>query len=295
MKLKSILYGVMVLAFAACGTSKQTALQNEQASMAFEQGNYTLALTEYEAIINKHKSKGKTADWSVYSKAGISALMLENNEKAKGYLEKIAYNDLVDEASISALALVYKKIDNLSKEIKTLEHYIEKFPNGSAKLDIASRLLATYVESEQWENGIVTYNSLSGNHQEKMANRVAYLRILTALDRDKEADECANKILTAEPNQPDATEYFAKKHYDRAEELYQIQMDAYEKNKTNKQYKILLSKLKLVTTDFKKSRDYFETLYDQSPNKEYATYLANIYARLSQKEKSEHYRKLSKQ
>jgi hypothetical protein len=67
-------------------------------------------------------------------------------------------------------------------------------------------------------------------------------------------------------------------------------MEAYDKNKTNKQYKRLLEELKVVTTEFKDAKSKYENLYRLNPKPSYAQYLSNIYVRLNDKEKADYYR-----
>lgn len=278
-----------------CVANKQLTTLTEAGNSAFEKGQYLDALSNYEQIISMNEKREKITDMKIFFAAGISAMMTGQNDNARTWLEKVAYRDDADEASVAALAQVYRKIDNLSKEIKTLELYLRKFPEGKARLDIQSRLFDTYVESENWEKGVGLYQTMDFNLQNKTHTLEGYLKCQQALNNEESADETANHILTQEKQNSIARGYYALKYYNRAEKLYQVEMEAYEQNKTNKQYKILLEKLRLVTTDFKKSRDYFEALYEKSKDPDQARYLAIIYARLNNKEKSEYYKELSKE
>jgi len=71
-------------------------------------------------------------------------------------------------------------------------------------------------------------------------------------------------------------------------------MKAYDKKKTNKQYRKLLKALDVVTADFNKSLKYFKKLYGVDSVPEYANYLSHIYNRLSDKKKAEYYKKIAK-
>jgi hypothetical protein len=70
-------------------------------------------------------------------------------------------------------------------------------------------------------------------------------------------------------------------------------MKAYEENKTRKQYARLLKAFKIVTVDFKLSLDYYTRLYKLYPRPEYAKYLGNIYARLSDEKNAKYYHNLA--
>jgi tetratricopeptide (TPR) repeat protein len=56
-----------------------------------------------------------------------------------------------------------------------------------------------------------------------------------------------------------------------------------------KQYARLLKAFKIVTLDFKQSLDYYMRLYNLYPKPEYAKYLGNIYARLSDEKNAKYY------
>ncbi|MCF8370173.1 MAG: hypothetical protein K9H64_01035 [Bacteroidales bacterium] len=295
MRITHLLSGLILSTiFSSCALNKQIQADYSSGKASFQQEDYALALSQLEKVISMKEEKGKIIDLDTYSMAGISALRIGNNEKARTYLEKIAYNEKVDSRSIDALAEVYRNIDNLSKEMKTIELYLTKFPNGKELSQMQSRLFQTYIESENWEKGLSLWEKFSEIDKEKTTHLEGYLKIQQAMDNEELADQTAEKILSTEKENTIALEYLATKYYKRAEDLYQIEMEAYENNKTNKQYKILLQKLKIIGLDFKKSRDYFERLFNENSKAEYATYLGNIYARLNNKDKSEFYRNLAK-
>lgn len=281
------------MAIFSCTTGKQIAMHTESGNKAFQQKNYTQALSDYEQIISGLESKGKRADFEVYSKAGKSALALNKNDKALTYLEKIAFNDNADESTIAALAKVYRNIDNLSKELKMLEMYVAKFKAEKKNDEITARLFHVYIEIENWEKGLLLWGEMSEVEKKEIRHLESYLKIQQALENFKTADKTADEILSLEKENTIAMEYYARKYYYRAENLYQMEMEAYEKNKTNRQYKILLKKLKIVSADFKKSRDYYEKLFQINKKSEYAKYLGNIYARLNNNKKAKYCRNLS--
>ncbi len=277
----------------SCSTGKQINDLTNNGNRAFNEKNYSLALSNFEQVIASSETKGKNADWNIYSVAGISAFELKQIGKAQVYLEKITFNENVDASSISTLAKVYHEIDNLSKEIRILELYFDKFDSGENYNQLQHRILIVYVEIENWEKALSFWNLLSDDKNNDVELLEAYLKINDALEDYELADKTADKILTISKNNITALDYFANKYYKRAENLYKKEMEAYEKHKTTKQYNILLKKLKVVSKDFKKSRDYYETLYKFVPRSDYAKYLGNIYARLNNKAKSEYYRKLA--
>ena len=61
------------------------------------------------------------------------------------------------------------------------------------------------------------------------------------------------------------------------------------KNKTRKQYRILVKELELSTADFKKSLGLFEKLWKMEPSDKYAGYMANIHTRFGEYDKAKYY------
>jgi hypothetical protein len=71
-------------------------------------------------------------------------------------------------------------------------------------------------------------------------------------------------------------------------------MKAYQKNRTNKQYRQLLNALETINADLQRSRDYFERLYKSNPDPRYAQYLGNIYTRFDNKKRADYYYRRAK-
>ncbi len=103
----------------------------------------------------------------------------------------------------------------------------------------------------------------------------------------------SRELLDLNPRHPAALEWNAKKYFWQGENRYKREMEAYENNKTTRQYRILLKELKKSTRDYKKALGFFEKLWAVKPSERerYASYLATIYARFGDKEKADHYKK----
>ncbi len=294
MNIRLILYvTVILILFFSCSTQNQIVTLTNSGNKAFAEENFTQALSDFEQVIANAESKGKPASYEAYSIAGQSALALNLNDKARKYLEKIIYSEEVDASVVESMARVYRNIDNLSKEIKFLEIYTSKYTSKKGFSQMQARLLQVYIESENWEQAQSLWEKMKDVDRDKTENLEGYLKLKSAQNKEKPADATADKILSMDDENVIALEYYAQKYYNRANDLYQAEMKAYDKNKTNKQYQILLKKLKIITADFKTSRDYFEKLLSIDNKSEYAKYLGNIYARLNNKSKAEYYRNLS--
>jgi hypothetical protein len=130
---------------------------------------------------------------------------------------------------------------------------------------------------------------------EKSKNEISNMKTFFTINKQKEntdvCDSLSLVILEQEPANVDALEWNGNKYYWLGENRYQREMEKYNKNKTSKQYKILLGELDLATADFKKSLPYFEKLWNIEPGEKYASYFMNIYARFGDETKVNYYKK----
>lgn len=285
----TILLIFLIALLAGCTTGSKVASVKKNADQAFNSANYTAALAGYEQIIQDFKAEGKTDECPVYGKAGLAAMETGNLNKALDYLQMDTYTPFASAETYRGLARGYKKIDNLSKEIMALNDYIEKFPEGEHINEMKTRLFETYVVSENWEFAEELWPGIPDSEKDE-ALISKWFTVNRALDKKDQADIISTRLLKLNPNHIPALEWQAEKAFDKAESHYQKEMQAYEKNKTNKQYKRLLAELKVVTTEFQDAKRQYKKLYDLEPKSEYARYLSNIYVRLNDKEKADYYR-----
>lgn len=291
MKISTILkLFILTIFLQSCASTKIS----EEGNASFNSKNYEEALKSYEQIIESKESTGKKAKAPVYVNAGISALELEQTDKARKYLETAKELQYSSPEMYESLAKVYRIIDNLSKEITALETYSEKFPQGVNINNINQRLLETYVESENWDLGIKLWSKVETQAQSNVNMLASYLIINKNLNNSEECDKLAKQITKIDADNISVLEYYAEKYFWKAENLYTSEMKAYKDHRTSSQYKKLLKALDEVWPDFQKSRDYYLKLYKIDPKPEYAKYLANIYTRYDDKQKAAYYEKRSK-
>jgi tetratricopeptide (TPR) repeat protein len=278
-------------ALAGCGTTGSVSSIQQNADQAFAAGDYATSLSGYEQIIKQYTDEGKTNECPVYGKAGISALNTGNTNKAIGYLEMDTYTSFATAKTYAAQAEAYRKIDNLSKEMIALKNYLDLFPQGADADTIRLRLFTTYVESENWEFATALWPMLTENQKNNEEVLSMWFTVNKKTNNTQTCDILADQLLKMNPKQTQALEWKAIKAFDAAEDHYQTEMKAYEQNRTNKQYKRLLSELDKVTAEFQLALDYFDTLYQIDPSPRYAGYISNIYVRFDDEEKAEYYRK----
>lgn len=286
---KIVLLGIVVL-LIACSTGSKITKVTGEAETAYQKGNYEDALASYEVVIMDYEKQGIPQKCPVYGKAGIAAMELGNKEKAIDYLVKDTGTPSVSASTYATLAKYYHQIDNLSKEIDALEAVMNNFPESQEAVKLKVRLFETYIESENWEKAITTWPLIGPGPSSDAALIEEYFLANKSLGQDDACDSIAQQLLEIDPISIPALEWEAKKYYHKAENRYQEEMAAYEKNKTNSQYNKLVKALEVVTKDFKTSLKYFTTLYEINPLSSYATFLSNIYARLDDKKKADYYK-----
>jgi tetratricopeptide (TPR) repeat protein len=284
----------LIFILLSCTSGKQLTQVSDEGAMAMKAGDYNKALQAYQQLIADYEKKGKADECPYYGQAGKAAFALGNTDKAIEYLSIGVNRPGADAEMCNELAQCYRKIDNLSKEITTLENCLKKYPGSAYKSAEQKRLFQTYVESENWELAVKLWPEVKAAATNDIKLQEGYLVVNEKLKNDSICNILAPKLLKLDPHNVTGLEWEAKRYYWKAENLYQEEMAAYEKHKTNRQYNHLLKALDVVTTDFKKSLKYFKSLYSINPDKNYAKYLANIYARLDDKKMAEHYLELSK-
>jgi len=291
MKLSNILRLLLIaIILQSCAASKLT----QEGNTAFNDDNFEDALDKYDQIIESAENSGKKAKAPVYEKAGIAALELKQNDKARKYLESARGLQYSTPELYSSLAKVYKIIDNLSKEITALETYHKHYPQGNDIKEINARLLETYVESENWDYAVELWPSIEEQAQSDVNMLANYLIVNKNLNNTSVCEDLAQKIYKLEPENIIFLEYYAEKYFWLAENLYVNEMSAYKKNRTRSQYNKLLKALDKVWPNFQKSRDLYLKLYKIDPKPEYAKFLAQIYTRYDDKTKAAYYEKRSK-
>ncbi|OYT12842.1 MAG: hypothetical protein B6I19_08235 [Bacteroidetes bacterium 4572_114] len=291
-KFKWLPYLFIIALFLGCSSGKQLTQIQESAHTSFDAGNYAEALSQYESIIANYESLGKSTECQVYTQAGISALNLDQTNKALDYLKKATYTPFADENTYAAMAGAYRNIDNLSLEIEALEDYVKKYPDGTDAMQMKIRLFETYVESENWDLAFGLWPEIEPQVKVEIKQIENYYKVNEALGNLDKVEGLADQLLEMNDENVIGLEFMAKKYYNIAENRYNAEMEAYEKKKTRKQYAKLLKALDVVTENFKISLGYFETLYKLNPLPAYANYMGNIYVRFNDQEKADYYHNL---
>ncbi len=278
---------VSIYFITACSGGKQLTQNKAQAEKAFQSGNYQEALALYESVIASFESSDDAINCPVYARASEAASQVGQTEKAIRFLEADRYTRFANADTWFDLSLLYREIDNISKEIEALEEYLKRYPEADKADQARTRLFDIYMETRNWEYANSQWNVIpDASRESRIEDCFVFNR---ALKNDHACDTLAIQLLKNDGENKVALEWMAKKLFWKAEKLYQEEMKAYNENRTNKQYRQLLNALDVVTADFKTSLDYFKKLYDTDPQPEYAKYLGDIYNRLDDEKKAEYY------
>lgn len=286
------LISVILLSFiTACSSLRQVSELSERADQAYAAGNFEEAYELYIKVIDASASRDQLSDGHVYNRAGVLAYKLGDTAKSLEYLELARHTPAADADTYHTLAMAYRDIDNLSREISNLERYIEHFPGGDDINPIKERLFETYVESFNWQLAQDLWDDLPGDPYRDEGLLEGYLKVQKALDNDEKATDVAEKLLELNNGNIPALDHLARKHFNEAVSRHNREMRAYEQNRTHRQYAILLEAFEVINTDFRIALDYFQRLYQHDPRPEYAGYLANIYERFQDEDKARYYRR----
>lgn len=280
---------VLTLFIVSCSGGKSLTSTIQKAETAYQMGEYENSLKIYEEVIARYIAENKANECPVYTEAAAAAVQVGDNAKATEYLEKETYTTFVTASTYFELAEMYRGIDNLSKEMDALETYAKKYPHGQQIEEVQLRLYEIYFESNQYEKAMAKWDLLSPDAQNNEALLESYFVINKKMDNDSVCNTIAGELLQINENNIVGLEWEGEKYFWKAEKRYAEELKAYDANKTNKQYNILLKALDEVSADFKTSLGYFTKLFTIDPQKKYAKYLGDIYNRLDDKSKAKYY------
>ncbi len=291
MKMLRLLLPVVIILIHSC-TSTRIPVQSKQGEAydAFLAGDYTRAIIKFDEFIAE-ATTNQTAQVhdSIYRDAGWAAFSLGLDDKALNYLLIVRNSPIANDKTFYALAILNRKVDNLSRELSALEYYVNRYPEGEHIEVLQERLFQAYVESRNYQGAYDIWPSITEKSSEDEVMLNQYFVVAKALDKDEILYRVAQKLLSLNPNNPDASFYLGTFYFDKAETRYQAEMQAYEKNRTHRQYAQLLQGFEILNADFRKSLEYLLKLYENDPQPRYARYIGNIYLRFDDKVKAKYY------
>lgn len=295
--MKKFLYSsVFVMALLAVACSGPKVVKTPEVSgktlagKAAAEGNFAQAAEawkQYFAATPPEQTAG--AD---FAEAAQMAFKADDATQAVSWFDQARYKNFGSATMYLTLAEIYNTQHNISKELTALEFVETNYPEK--KSDVSERLFQIYHEIKEPQKALAAYENMGEVQKQDLPNLAELFDVKKELKDTLVCDELSLKILEKQPENTAALEWNAYKLYWKGENRYQREMNKYNNNKTNKQYKILLEQLELSTADFKKSLVYLEQLWKQEPGKKYASYFANIYARFGDEAKAKSYEKYLK-
>ncbi|WP_148303789.1 tetratricopeptide repeat protein [Prolixibacter bellariivorans] len=291
MRLKGYIFvGLSALLMASCSVSKNFTALTSSAESYYSKGEYAKATAAWQQIIADYGKVGSVFTADNYLKAAKAAVKSGNDKLAFQWYDTARLKGQSSPDLWLYLAHHYHKIDNLSKELDALGYYFSFDVKGTDALKARERYFEALVESENYEQAFKEWPLIENDVKSNKDYVEMYFEVCQSLNREPELNKAQEMLLKLDPTNEDALFRKARTLYDAVEKRYKNEMDAYEKNHTRSQYSKLLKALKGISADYRTARNYFEKLYTAHPSKKYATYLANIYARLDNKSKSDYWR-----
>ncbi len=295
MKRFALYFSVAVLIlFVACSGPKKVTnpvvSDKELAEQAGLSGNYEKALELWSQYFTK--TPVEQVAGSDFAKAAQLAFKAGNTTQSVSWSDQARYKNFASAEMYLTLAKIYKGQKNISKELTALEYLQTNYPEKSVV--ISRRLFEVYNEIKEPGKALNAWKNMNQTEQSDLHLLNQYFELQKDLKDTLVCDSLANVLLDKDQKNVAALEWNAFKYYWKGENRYQREMEKYNKNKTNKQYKILLEELDKSTADFKKSLGYLELLWSIEPGKKYASYFANIYARFGDEAKAKSYDKYLK-
>ena len=294
MKLISFILSVFVIALlAGCSGPKIVAPRVPDkvlAENAATEGNHAKAVELWKTYFGEQTLAQITG--ADYAQAAQSAYKTGDSKLAVNWFDQARYKNFGDAEMYTTLAEIYKSQQNVSKELGSLEYIMTNYPEKSGQ--ISERLFLIYDEIGEPAKALSSWTNMAESQKNELSNLSLYFNIHRELKDSVACDSLSLVILEKQPENVEALEWNAFKYYWQGENRYQREMEIYNKNKTNKQYKILLKELDLSTADFKKSLTYLEKLWVIQPGEKYASYFSNIYARFGDEAKMNYYKKYLK-
>jgi len=287
--------GILVLSipvlFMSCSTGKLVVEQEQTALKLAAEGNYQAATGEWNKYITERVAKGNEVAASDYAVAAKTAVKAGRKDLAEKWFGLASYGGYSDAEMELELAKIYKESNQTPKEMNTLERFLSKYPDAPETSDVNARLFEIYAGLRDDQQALSSWTQMTAEKKGELEYQELYFKIILRHGSDEEKEQIANLVVNLDPNNVSALEWLGETLYRRAEESYQAEMKAYEKNHTHMQYLHLTQELKVINGNFQKSLDCFTKLWNIEQKKSYATYLTNIYTRFDNKEKANYYRK----
>ena len=282
-KLSILSIAILLAGLFACNPMKKIETTQTSAYSAYQNGNFTEALTMYDQLMKLYKEQSKDVPYDIIVKAGKAAFNAKNFEKAKEYLSKAFEGNKTYEI-LNMLIDTYKQLDETGVIKKLITDNIPVFQKAGKTSEAYTELFKMSYSAGDLEEAYKNYNKISDPAIDLFPE---YLTVLNDLGKKDEAQKACETMLVKDANSVPALEWLAVNEYNKAEEWYKKEIAKYNKNKNATTYAYLRRDLKKISAIFRSARDKFLKLRKLDPNnKSYIKYLKNTYLRLDMKDKA---------
>lgn len=291
MNFKSVLILLSAVIFIfGCSAPKMLVSEKENAEKATTAGDFAKAQQAWNQYLTR--TPVENVSGADFSSAAQSAFKNGDVSQSVSWFDQARYKNYASAEMYLTLAKIFGSQKNISKELSALEYVNENFKEKQATIN--NRLFDIYYEIKMPEKALIVWDKLDAGSKDELQKLEKYFLLKKELKDTVICDSVSLVILQKDAENVDALEWNAIKYYWQGENHYRQEMDIYNKNKTTRQYKILLKELDVATADMKKSLTYFEKLWEIEPAENYASYFANIYARFGDEKKAKYYQDYKK-
>jgi hypothetical protein len=283
----------LILLIWGCKTTQVSrVIQSEKdiALSASSSGDYKQAVVSWQAYFDYQNRANQEIEAEEYAKAANDAYKAENTPLTISWFDAARQAGYTGEDMHLAMSEIFRKQNNLSRELTSLNYLADNYPETAASKGIYPRLFEIYMETDK-QKAYELWNKIDKSDQIKESYLNHYFTLNKSFENNSVVDSLADRLLLINPKHIEALEWNGEKYYWLGENRYQREMEKYNKRKTHVQYQFLLNELKIVAEDFKQSRDYFEKLWAIEKLPRYASFLSNIYARLDNRERAEYFKR----
>jgi len=286
MKVRSLVVLLVAVVGFSCSPVKRLPDLESQADTAIKQSHYEQAYEYLQQYVAISKTTNVKPNESLYLKLAEVCNQLNKVDEASSCYENLLLN-ANNEGLIQDYTTLLARNHEIKKELGVWSRYYTQIHDNSLLKQAYDRQLILLTESQDYAAAEALWMDLPEGME---VSPEAYFSVVQSADQlghSKNALKACNWLLKLEPDHIGALEWKAKYLYESAEKSYNAEMAKYNKNKNATTYAYLRRDLKVISGDFRESRDLFLKLRKISPEEEsYLKYLKNIYIRLDMKQEA---------
>ncbi|HKJ78025.1 MAG TPA: hypothetical protein VKA10_00765, partial [Prolixibacteraceae bacterium] len=149
---------VSIFIVAACGGPKVLVNHKTTAEEAVLVGDYEKAVTAWKSYFNQQSQNQEEVVGPVYAQAAKAAYNAEMYSQALDWFEQAKYKQFADAEMYQMMVEIYHMRNNLSKELETLEYYVENFEPENTSYN--KRLFEIYNEIDKNDKALEAWGRI---------------------------------------------------------------------------------------------------------------------------------------